>query len=51
MIQRYLKKRSIDKNFALVMPVNDRSHWYFAKFQDNNLTVYDSLKKRTEVYQ
>jgi sentrin-specific protease 1 len=50
MILRYLKKKGIDKNCSLIMPVNDRRHWFFAKFEGNTLTVYDSIRKRSDEY-
>lgn len=31
-IQRILKKKALDKNHILIMPVNNRNHWYFAVF-------------------
>ena len=50
MIERYLKKKAIDRAFLLLMPVNDRNHWYFAKFTPTAIIVYDSLKKNAELY-
>lgn len=52
MINRYLKKKAIDRNLALIMPVNDRNHWYFAKLDPKTLTltIFDSLRKRPETY-
>lgn len=50
MIERYLKKKGIDRSYVLLMPVNDRNHWYFAKFTPTSITVYDSLKKPAEIY-
>lgn len=50
MIERYLKKKGINRSYVLLMPVNDRNHWYFAKFTPTTLTVYDSLKNNAEVY-
>lgn len=50
MIERYLKKKAIDRSYVLLMPVNDRNHWYFAKFTPTTITVYDSLKKSAEIY-
>lgn len=52
MIARYVKKKGIDRTWALLMPVNDKNHWYFAKFDPSSLTliVYDSLRKRPDNY-
>jgi Ulp1 family protease len=52
MINRYVKKKAIDRSLALIMPVNEKNHWYFAKFDPLTLTltVFDSLKKRIEYY-
>lgn len=52
MINRYLKKKAINRTHSLIMPVNHSNHWYFACFDPValTLTVYDSLRKRPEAY-
>lgn len=51
MILRFVKKKGIDKNDVLVIPVNDSNHWYFVKLDEGLITIYDSLPKRCEIYQ
>ncbi len=46
MIERVMKKKNIDKSNTIILPVNDRNHWYFVKIQPNSMKVYDSLSAR-----
>ena len=34
-IQRFLKKKSLKKTDVLIMPINNRNHWYFAIYDNN----------------
>ena len=53
MINRFLKKKAIDRTHSIIIPINNSSHWYFVRFNPSSLslTVYDSLRKRPEYYQ
>ena len=43
MILRVLKKKNVDKNHLIILPVNYKNHWYFVKIQPHTMTIYDSL--------
>ena len=49
-IQRVVRKKGLDKNHILIMPVNNRNHWYFAVFEKGELAVYDSMKHNENYY-
>jgi Ulp1 family protease len=50
MILRYTKKKNITKDSTILMPINNRNHWYFAKFEDNHLVIYDSIRHQPNYY-
>jgi Ulp1 family protease len=53
MINRFLKKKGVDRSHFIIMPINSNSnHWIFACFspQQHILTVYDSLRRPAEQY-
>lgn len=49
-IQRFLKKKNLKKTDILIMPINNRNHWYFAIYENNQITVYDSIKHPNQYY-
>jgi Ulp1 family protease len=53
MINRFLKKKAIDRTHSIIIPINNSNHWYFIRFDPTSrtLTVYDSLRKRPDYYQ
>jgi len=34
-IQRFLKKKNLKKTDILIMPINNRNHWYLAIYENN----------------
>jgi len=50
MIQRYTKKKNITKESTIIMPINNKNHWYFAKFEDGDLIIYDSIRHAPNYY-
>lgn len=49
-IGRVLKKKALEKGQVLIMPINNRNHWYFAVFQEGKLVVHDSMKHSENYY-
>lgn len=49
-IQRFLKKKSLKKTDVLIMPINNRNHWYFAIYDNNQIVIYDSIKHQHQYY-
>jgi sentrin-specific protease 1 len=49
-IQRVLKKKTLDKSHILIMPINNRNHWYFAIFDEGEIVVHDSMKHDANYY-
>ena len=50
MINRYLRKKGIDKKNRLVVPINDKNHWYFAYLTPDRIEVFDSMRKSGDYY-
>ena len=49
-IQRMLKKKTLDMSHILVMPINNRNHWYFAVFDSEGIIVFDSIRNKAQYY-
>lgn len=50
MIQRATKRKNLEKGNTIILPVNDRNHWYFVKIQPSKMTIYDSLSEKQSLH-